>query len=456
MSAVHRSFGDRFGVFAGGLALLLAYLWLFPLQRPGLESAFAGYLVVTGLAAAIIALLARAQQRAPGFLNLGGLLFWALAFRLAALSAAPLMEDDPYRYLWDGWVTLSLGSPYGVAPASFFDSALVPEDWESVLDAVAYPAVPTAYGPTAQGLFALSAQLFATSSWPLQCLALAGDLAILGLLLCLVPARQRPWVALLYGWCPLVIKEFANSAHIDSVGVALLLAALALTHRARGVPSGALLALAVGVKPFALLAAPFLLANQRARGAIAALRWPAALASLMTFALIAWPLGLDRALAPAGLAAMAGSWVFNAPLHEAVLRCCGATARQGVGLALLLGVGAFLMFAWWRWLRAADDLRAPGRWPLLEVFGLFLLALPALNPWYLIWVLPFALLRPGPAAASPWVAAVALALSYGSGINLPGSELGLYEHPRWVLGLEFAAIYAAVALDLYRWQRFAR
>lgn len=462
MTAAREGLADQLYLSGAGAVLLVAYLWLFPLARPGLDDAFLGYLMVTGLAGGVTLLLAlRALQR-PSALPVAALLCWALAFRLVALSAPPLMEDDPFRYLWDGWVTLSLGSPYGVPPAAFFDSPAVPERWESVLDAVAYPQVPTVYGPFAQALFALSVGAFDTAVWPLQGIALTGDLAILVLLLRLVPAGRRPLVALLYGWSPLVIKEFANSAHIDSVGVALLLAAIALASRGRGLPSAVLLGLAVAVKPFALLAAPFLLTSWAPAVPRPVLRWLAALVLAVTVLLIAWPLGAYQALAPEGLGVMASGWVFNAPLHQALLHCCGTSLRRVVGAALALAVGVFVLASWWRRYRRAAD-QGVEQWPLWEAFGLLLLILPAMNPWYLVWVLPFALLRSWPeeraqgvGPISPWVATIAVALSYGSGINLSGGSLDLYEQPAALLSLEYGAICGAVLLDLWRWRRAAR
>ena len=44
----------------------------------------------------------------------------ALAFRVCGLWAAPTLEDDYHRYLWDGWRTVQDGSPYDRAPLEYF------------------------------------------------------------------------------------------------------------------------------------------------------------------------------------------------------------------------------------------------------------------------------------------------------------------------------------------------
>ena len=89
---------------------------------------------------------------------------------------------------------------------------------------------------------------------------------------------------------------------------------------------------------------------------------------------------------------------------------------------------------------------------LVVLLGLFLFVLPSLNPWYLVWWLPFAVIVP---CYTPWVASFAVLLSYLSGINVSSgdalSSLGaLYTVPGWVLTVEFGSIGLALILDLRR------
>ena len=89
---------------------------------------------------------------------------------------------------------------------------------------------------------------------------------------------------------------------------------------------------------------------------------------------------------------------------------------------------------------------------VLVLLGLFMFVLPALNPWYLVWWLPFAVIVP---CITPWVASVAVLLSYLSGINVSsGATLdsfgALYTVPGWVLAIEFGSIGLALILDIRR------
>ena len=71
-----------------------------------------------------------------------------------------------------------------------------------------------------------------------------------------------------------------------------------------------------------------------------------------------------------------------------------------------------------------------------------------INPWYLIWLLPFAAIYP---SAWAWTASLAALLSYVSGINLfTDPDMQAYEQPLWARLLEFALIGAALLFDLRR------
>ena len=69
-------------------------------------------------------------------------------------------------------------------------------------------------------------------------------------------------MVLLYAWSPLIIKEFAFTAHPDVLGALFLMAAYLGYQRGYFLRAGALLALAMGVKLFALLMVPLLLGLQ--------------------------------------------------------------------------------------------------------------------------------------------------------------------------------------------------
>jgi alpha-1,6-mannosyltransferase len=409
-------------VDAAGLAACMAWAWLARASWETTQVPVAGLLAAVALAWAATLLAWSAARR--GEVSLRRVVVWALAFRVLGLLGDPVLEDDHYRYLWDGYRFAVGGNPYADAPADHFADPEVPEPFQAVLDRVNYPTVPTIYGPVCQVLFRLGYAIAPAQVWALKAILLALDLVALALL-----ARLAgPAALLLYAWCPLLVQELAFTGHVDAAGVCLLVAALFAFRRRRDAALGALLALAVGVKLLAVVAVPALLARagRRAAGAFAA-----------TLFLVYLPfLLLDGTAGRAGSSAFLGGWEFNSTGFAVVSALLGGAAGRAA-CALLFAL-AYLGFLW-RSRRAGDR-----EIPRLEyAFAAFFLLSPVVNAWYLLWMLPFVALRP-----APWsVAALAVVpLAYVHGLTLPASGLAPYEHPQWVRPVEVGVVLLAACL----------
>ncbi len=353
------------------------------------------------------------------------LLFWAVAFRLVGLVGGPFYEDDFYRYLWDGFRFATAGTPYGAAPEEFFVDPAVPALFQGVLDGVNYPELPTIYAPVTQVVFLVAYWIKPASVAVLQAILIAVDLAVVVLLLRLAPARN----VLLYAWCPLVVKELAFTAHPDGVGVCLLLAGIVLARERRFWTAAALLGLAVATKTFALVLAPLVLVRARPR------HWALFAATLAACYL---PFVVAGGTDLVSLLTFARDWEFNSALFG-LLKTVVAPSGARVAVALLFA--AFWLFYSLRYVRGVERGIPRGDW----LFGVLLVLSPVINPWYLLWLLPFAVVFPSVWA---WTASVAILLSYIIGLNLPDYTLQPYAQPLWVRGLEFGLIGLALAVDL--------
>ncbi len=365
----------------------------------------------------------------------GRLLFWAVGFRLCGLIGGPFYEDDFYRYLWDGYRFATAGTPYGAAPEEFFIDPAVPAVFQGVLDGVNYPELPTIYAPVTQLLFLVAYWIKPASVAVLQAILIAVDLIVVALLLRLAPARN----VLLYAWCPLVVKEIAFTAHPDGVGVCLLLAAIVLARRRRWWVAAALLGLAVAAKTFALVLAPLILLRARLR------HW---LLFVATTAAVYLPFVVMGGTDLLSLGVFARDWEFNSAVFGLLKAVVAPPAAR-----VVVGV---LFAAFWAWycLRRARGREGGiprGDW----LFGVLLLLSPVINSWYLLWLLPFAVVFPSIWA---WTASAAVLLSYVTGLNLPDYTLQPYEQPVWVRGLEFGLIGVALTVDLgaRRWRELRK
>lgn len=366
--------------------------------------------------------LAASRGAVPGLMSL---LLWAALLRIAAGFAQPILEDDFYRYLWDGYRFVEAGSPFGAAPADFFMDPSVPPVMREVLDGINYPELPTIYAPVQQALFALSYLIAPAQLWPLQALLCGIDLALLALLWHL-GARGGAW---LYALSPLVLKEIAFTAHPDGIGAALIV--LALWGRTTGRLHLAAVAcgLAAATKIFALALIPFVLWRLPLR------LWLLALLSAAT----AYAPFLLHATDAGTLAVFARHWEFNPALY-AVIRA----ALNGLDWPLAPRALSGLLYAvlWFYLLRRFHARTAEG-WQLprgdLLIGGLLLFS-PVINAWYLLWLLPFAALR---FSYTAWLASGLVLLSY---LHPPGR----YALPAWLPWVEFLPLLATLALDLRR------
>lgn len=459
---------------------------------------------------------------------------FSAAYRLVLLPSLPILETDFYRYLWDGRVLLHGANPYWYTPAQVEEArdAAVPggaaddlwhlaqqtEAVRTIFDRIHanQRGVPTVYPPLAQVVFAAAA-LATPAEAPLwvhvlvlKAVLVAFDLATLGMLVALLRALRLPtsW-CVAYGWCPLVMKEFANSGHLDAIAVFLTTgAALLLTRRAgcvsdrssRATAAMALLGLAVLAKSYPVVLLPVVTAYLLARfrlwavlplGAFAVV----VVAGYLPFAGPAPPsAGPPDEAAPttshagSGLQRFLTEWETNdflfmlvyqslrapgeqpAPwfvvvpddwrqeLNEGWLQKLAEKAelsfRANPAFVLAQGIMGMVLLGlclWWSW----GVYRRPEAPVLLRALFLTLawgwLLGSAQNPWYLIWALPFMLF----AGCRSWFLLPGLVLLYYAGFWLErqtgASWLGVEEGLVW---LEYVPFFVALLVEAC-WRRFA-
>jgi len=270
-----------------GIVSCLSYLYLaFNSQEYG-QATLAQMLSVCFFCSAICGIVWWYHHHAQQEISIKIMLSFALLFRAIGFFAFPVLEDDIYRYLWDGRQTIVNGNPYLQAPADFFDADNLSSRFEDILDGINYPFIATVYGPSSQWIFAAAYLISPGEIWPLQLIFIIADLVLIALLMNIA----KPNAVLLYAWCPLVIKEFAFTAHPDIFGAFLMVCALRAYLTQRFILVGILMAVACGIKVFPLIILPFLLK----------FNWRGWCAFIITAIVIAIPFGVQQAWLPEGL-----------------------------------------------------------------------------------------------------------------------------------------------------------
>lgn len=324
-----------------------------------------------------------------------------LAARGVLFADAPIVEDDYYRYLFDGALTANGFNPFAFSPQDALSGAAVPDGvaalaavGASVVEAINYPGIRTIYPPTAQAAFALAYWIEPWSLDALRLVLLSADLAVFLLLAALLKrfARSALWL-ILYWWNPLVLYSTYQAAHMDVLMLPLIVGALHLVIRRRPQMAVTALALAAGVKVWPALLIPSALRYRRSdwRPILSGGAVGGGLIAVLFLPVLKAGVGGDS-----GFAVYTQYWQNNAPLL-AILKAAlpgDAATANAVARGLLGLVAVAVAFAVNRQ-PAHDEATVMRRFAIVAVTA-FLLS-PAQFPWYFLWVAPFLAIVPNPA-----------------------------------------------------------
>lgn len=416
----------------------------------------------------------------------------AIVFRVVMLFSLPIQEVDIYRYLWDGAVSTAGVSPFRYSPQQVSSADLASNEDEDlsrlakmrdddpalaeILNRVHFPDLPTIYPPTSQAVFAAAnlttphsssvlTRVFMMKAW-----LIGFDIATLFVVIGLLRRCAKPvGLCVIYAWCPLLMKEVANSGHLDAIAVFLTTLGLYLVVRVLGFQTGfsdnrrtqakmlgyavlasIVLALAVGAKLYPIILAPLVFFSLAIN-----LGWRLTVAPTVAFALTTAV--LLSAMVPGersdsdqeqvhdpslGVVTFLRRWEMNDFLFLIIIENIKPTAQRGPHetawftvmpesaretmvesvaarfdidpseapfmIARAMTAAIFFIFAiTLAWRNAAKDSAHFCEAAFLTIAWFWLLC-PTLNPWYWTWSLPLLPFARGRA----WIAVSGLVLIY--------------------------------------------
>ncbi len=324
------------------------------------------------------------------------IVFCYILSRVILFQSNPVLEDDYFRYLWDGNLVSKGINPYLYPPSdSFFIN--IPSEWRQFIN---FPDIRTIYPPLTQFYFAAIFFIFGESIPGLRVGAIIIEALLALSLLKLVRSEKlnlKPIALFLF--FPTLLKENVNSVHFDLLATLFLFHCFCYLKKNNTSFSNTLtvwisLASAVMVKIFPLLFLPvvFFTSKRKVLGLI-----------LFTFfILLCYSPFLDAGLQLfSGSTAFAKDWLFFESTAYYVqkfynfslqffnltdpgfisLISSGALTRLTLGLALML-VSLFISLS--------KKISLQNKFILL--FLLLYTFTTVLNSWYWLWALPFLIL----------------------------------------------------------------
>jgi hypothetical protein len=349
-------------------------------------------------------------------------------FRFFMLPTELVLSTDPYRYLWDGRVQIAGINPYRFSPEA--------PELAGLRDPRIHPRInrawaPTIYPPGAEALFAGLALAAPDRIWALRVLLVACEAATMLTLLALLRRLGLPeGRVVVYAWAPLAIFEFAQAGHIDAAVVPLVLGALLAAGSGRSGLAGGLLGGAALTKLYPAILLPVLWRRGEARLPLTFLGTVA-----LGYLPYAWGVGAKvLGFLPVYFARFEE---FNIGLRALLTDGIGLTgmpARVVVSALLAAGlVGALVAIGRGRGDTLGDLTAACG-----TAVGAYLLLVPStIHPWYVVWLIPFLVVLPGPGW---WYLTASVALSY---LAYTGGPVGV---PGWVRVAEYLPAYLGALL----------
>ena len=225
------------------------------------------------------------------------LIFAAIAFRAPLWPMEPTLSDDLQRYRWEAKVQATGHNPYAIRPNDPRLAALRDKYYE-IMPGREIPAI---YPPVSELVFRATWKFFPGPTAFKVPFAVADGLVLLVLAWMFWKEKDRNFRLAIYAWNPLVIVEFAGSAHNDVLALLGIVCGLALVKKwppFASVP----IALAAMAKVFPAVLLPVCIRRagwpRKEAG-----WWAAGLAAVAALVVSGWPGSMAERVATVGPAA---------------------------------------------------------------------------------------------------------------------------------------------------------
>jgi hypothetical protein len=323
--------------------------------------------------------------------------------RLILIPSQPVLEDDYYRYLWDGAVTANGYNPYIFSPEDVMNNLNdVPAELKQlaaesgdVIKNINHPHVRTIYPYLAQGIFALGYTIAPWQCWVWKLILFFFDMVLLLFLFLILKHVKLPYVLISIYWLnPIAIHEFFNAAHMDLLAILLVVISVYLYLKNNHWMAMMFLAIATGLKlwPLVLVALylrPFWNSKQNFGFYL--------IGYVIIVIILFIPVFASNLNESLGFIRYAERWVNNSAIYplfrDVVLYIMNLIGMNfnilpRIAIATLYFIIVFLI------VRRRPNNQAQFLEKALLISAVLYLISPTQFPWYSIWMVPFLVFRP--------------------------------------------------------------
>lgn len=208
-----------------------------------------------------------------GSISLKKIILLAVVIRIPFLFFSPNLSDDYYRFIWDGHLTAHLQNPFKNVPSET-DLSNIPEKqflkeqvYRNQNDKFFKEGIghysknnPTVYPLVNQIFFVIAASIgkdnLFLNVFILKTILFVFDILLIQLLIKILNwLKKPPELVKLYAFNPLVIIELLGNVHFEGATIYFMLLGIWYLHRNKKI-AGFIYALGVGVKLIPLIALP--------------------------------------------------------------------------------------------------------------------------------------------------------------------------------------------------------
>jgi alpha-1,6-mannosyltransferase len=163
------------------------------------------------------------------------IVFVGLVSRVILIPSTPVLEDDFYRYLWDGAVIANGINPFKYSPLEVEkDSLQVLEELihlknksGEVFENINHRHIRSIYPMFAQATFGAAYFISPWQTWAWKLVLFLFDILLLFILFRLLKYLKLPLIFISFYWLnPIVLHEFYSAAHMDLLALPFVILSL--------------------------------------------------------------------------------------------------------------------------------------------------------------------------------------------------------------------------------------